>query len=116
MPLSYIIWGIWGVYVVFKAIQYEADLLSFVMILLSIQPLLHICVSNVWASLRYVCGKEVDHCVQAVGVYPASDGGYWKVRNSWGYAWGEAGYIRLSYGSNTCAIARDPTYTEVALA
>jgi C1A family cysteine protease len=59
-----------------------------------------------------VCGKSVDHCVQAVGV-DASTGGYWKVRNSWGTSWGEAGFIRLAYGKNTCAITNDPTYVSV---
>jgi len=58
-----------------------------------------------------VCGKSVDHCVQAVGVDTSS---YWKVRNSWGTSWGEAGFIRLKYGSNTCAITSDPTYVKVA--
>lgn len=58
------------------------------------------------------CGKSVDHCVQAVGV-DATSSGYWKVRNSWGTSWGEAGYIRLAYGSNTCNIANDPTYVAV---
>lgn len=61
------------------------------------------------------CGKRVDHCVQAVGVYPTT-GGYWKVRNSWGTSWGESGYIRLSYGANTCAITSDATYAVVAKA
>jgi C1A family cysteine protease len=56
-----------------------------------------------------VCGKSVDHCVQATGV-DASSGGYWKVRNSWGTDWGESGFIRLAYGSDTCAITSDPTY------
>ena len=54
------------------------------------------------------CGTSVDHCVQAVGIDTAA--GYWKVRNSWGTAWGESGYIRLAYGANTCAIASDATY------
>jgi len=58
------------------------------------------------------CGNRVDHCVQAVGVNTGS-GGYWKVRNSWGTSWGEAGYIRLSYGSNTCDITNDPTWVSV---
>lgn len=60
------------------------------------------------------CGNRVDHCVQAVGV-DASSSGYWKVRNSWGTSWGEAGYIRLAYGKNMCAIANDPTYTAAKL-
>jgi len=58
------------------------------------------------------CGKQVDHCVQAVGVL-AQSGGYWKVRNSWGTSWGESGFIRLAYGQNTCAITNDPTYVTV---
>jgi C1A family cysteine protease len=58
------------------------------------------------------CGNDVDHCVQAVGVYPvaASQGGYWKVRNSWGTSWGEAGFIQLAYGQNTCDITNDATW------
>ncbi len=59
-----------------------------------------------------VCGQEVDHCVQAVGV-DASSGGYWIVRNSWGSKWGESGYIRLAYGKNTCDITSDPTYVAI---
>jgi lipocalin/C1A family cysteine protease len=57
-----------------------------------------------------VCGKNVDHCVQAVGVDTSATNGYWKVRNSWGTSWGENGFIRLSYGENTCDITNDPTY------
>lgn len=61
-----------------------------------------------------VCGNSVDHCVQAVGVYPvAAPDGYWKVRNSWGTSWGESGYIQLAYGQNTCDITNDPIYTAV---
>ncbi len=58
------------------------------------------------------CGKELDHCVQAVGVNTAE--GYWKIRNSWGTDWGDKGYIYLKYGSNTCGVALDATYTEVS--
>ena len=61
-----------------------------------------------------VCGQDVDHCVQAVGVDNGS-GGYWKVRNSWGTSWGENGYIQLAYGQNTCDITNDATYTTVKL-
>jgi C1A family cysteine protease len=60
-----------------------------------------------------VCGNQVDHCVQAVGVDTSSNG-YWKVRNSWGTSWGESGFIRLAYGQNTCDITNDPTYTKVS--
>jgi len=56
---------------------------------------------------------NLDHAVQAVGVYPVS-GGYWKVRNSWGTSWGESGYIRLQYGYNTCGVANEGLYSNVA--
>jgi C1A family cysteine protease len=60
-----------------------------------------------------VCGDDVDHCVQAVGLYTSA--GYWVVRNSWGTTWGEDGFIYLKYGQNTCDITNDPTYTKVSL-
>jgi C1A family cysteine protease len=58
------------------------------------------------------CGTSLDHAVQAVGI--DTDEGSWKVRNSWGTSWGESGFIRLSYGSNTCAIASDANYAGAA--
>jgi len=54
------------------------------------------------------CGTSLDHAVQAVGV--DTNGGFWKVRNSWGTSWGEAGFIRLAYGANTCGMASDANY------
>jgi C1A family cysteine protease len=77
---------------------------------------LSVCVdASSWSSYKSgimsTCGKSVDHCVQAVGVDTSS---YWKVRNSWGTSWGESGFIRLKYGSNTCAITNDPTYATVS--
>jgi C1A family cysteine protease len=49
------------------------------------------------------CGYTIDHAIQLVGYSPNS-GGYWIVRNSWGTSWGEAGYIYLAFGENTCGI------------
>jgi len=97
----------------YTTIQGESNMASYVQ---STGPL-SVCVdaSNWNSYIRGImsnCGKRVDHCVQAVGV-DASTGGYWKVRNSWGTSWGEAGYIRLSYGSNTCNIISDPTWVSV---
>lgn len=64
------------------------------------------------------CGQKVDHCVQIVGIDTTGLGilhpPYWKVRNSWGPLWGEAGHIRLRYGVNECALSHEPTYVEVA--
>lgn len=78
---------------------------------------LSVCVdAESWSSytggIMSKCGKSVDHCVQAVGINTAE--GYWKVRNSWGTSWGESGFIRLAYGSNTCEIASDANYVATA--
>lgn len=54
--------------------------------------------ASTWTSytsgVMSVCGHNVDHCVQIVGV--DTDEGYWLIRNSWGTSWGINGYIKLS--------------------
>jgi len=60
------------------------------------------------------CGTSINHAVQAVGVDDSSSGGYWKVRNSWGPSWGEAGFIRLAYGKDMCGITTDVTFVTAA--
>jgi C1A family cysteine protease len=82
---------------------------------------LSVCIdATTWNSYKSgimsVCGTSVDHCVQAVGVDATTNTGYWKVRNSWATSWGESGYIRLKYGTNTCAITNDPTFPTVTKA
>lgn len=47
------------------------------------------------------CGSSIDHAVLLVGIV----GGNWKIKNSWGTTWGEAGYIRLASG-NTCGLCQ----------
>merc|ERR1712072_684526 len=73
--------------------------------------------ASTWSSytggIMSVCGHDINHDVQAVGV-DASSNGYWKVRNSWGPNWGENGFIRLAYGQDTCGVTYDVTYTSVA--
>jgi hypothetical protein len=51
------------------------------------------------------CSTSVNHAVALVGA-GATDTGvtYWRVRNSWGSAWGESGYFRLHRGNNKCGI------------
>ncbi|KAE9618691.1 putative actinidain [Lupinus albus] len=62
-----------------------------------------------------ICGTELDHGVAVVG-YGSEDGNdYWLVRNSWGSAWGENGYIKLERNIKTtkkgkCGIAMEPSY------
>lgn len=37
----------------------------------------------------------------------------WTMKNSWGSAWGEGGYIRLARG-NTCGICQDASYPRIS--
>uniref|UniRef100_A0A3B4G1Y2 Cathepsin L1-like n=1 Tax=Pundamilia nyererei TaxID=303518 RepID=A0A3B4G1Y2_9CICH len=58
--------------------------------------------------------KLINHAVLLVGY--GTDGGqdYWLVKNSWGTAWGEGGYIRLARNKNNlCGIASFPVYPTV---
>lgn len=78
---------------------------------------LSICLSaSTWSTytsgIMSVCPKDVDHCVQAVGI--DTDNDYWIVRNSWGTEWGVDGYIYLKSGANTCNIEYVPTYVTPA--
>jgi len=100
----------------FTTVRSESQMAAYVQ---STGPL-SVCVdASVWSSYRSgimkACGNNINHCVQAAGV-DASTGGYWKVRNSWGTGWGESGFIRLSYGSDTCGLTNDPTYVDVSKA
>ncbi|CAD8093610.1 unnamed protein product [Paramecium sonneborni] len=52
------------------------------------------------------CTKNLNHGVVLVGV---SADGVWKIRNSWGSTWGEAGHIRLA-GGDTCGICAAPSF------
>lgn len=48
---------------------------------------------------------DLDHAVLLVGWGRQSGKDYWIVKNSWGAAWGEAGYYKLKAGANKCGIA-----------
>lgn len=58
------------------------------------------------------CGTQLNHGVTAVGYGTDNGTPFWKVRNSWGANWGEAGYIRMIKNINTsdagiCGICMD---------
>eukprot|EP00892_Ulva_mutabilis_P003870 jgi/Ulvmu1/1855/UM012_0011.1 len=60
------------------------------------------------------CCDQINHGVLAVG-YGTDDNGsdYWKVKNSWGSAWGESGFFRLQKGrggGGQCAVASYASY------
>ncbi|OQR88890.1 cysteine protease family C01A [Achlya hypogyna] len=61
-------------------------------------------------------GAESDHAVIALG-YGAENGvNYFKIRNSWGAKWGEAGHIRLQRGvggKGMCNVAEYPAYPKI---
>jgi len=63
------------------------------------------------------CGSQLDHGVLAVGYGTTEEGvDYWKVKNSWGARWGEAGYIRLERGNHDagqCGILKMASYPVV---
>jgi C1A family cysteine protease len=66
--------------------------------------------------LADACGLALDHGVLAVGYgtsYTTQPQDFWKVKNSWGPGWGEAGYIRLARGPDgpgECGIQMVPSY------
>merc|ERR1711862_1024583 len=60
------------------------------------------------------CGTNLDHGVLAAG-YDSSQG-YFKVKNSWGSSWGDAGYLKISTSGNVCGIKSQPSYPKVSAA
>jgi len=80
-----------------------------------------VCVdASTWSSytggVLTTCGNQVDHCVELTGYEGyGSAGSYWIVRNSWGTAWGETGYIFIEIGQDLCSIGDYATVPQVKL-
>lgn len=68
--------------------------------------------------LTCLCGEELDHAVLAIGYGKSELTGknYWLVKNSWGTAWGENGFVRMLRGKGDlgeCGILSQAVYPTV---
>lgn len=54
--------------------------------------------------------NSLDHQVMIVGYGSENGVDYWKIKNSWGTDWGEAGFCRIVRGSNRCGVASDASH------
>ena len=55
--------------------------------------------------------ENLNHALVVVGYGTENGVDFWKVKNSWGAAWGDAGYIKIKRNANMCGIATHPYYT-----
>lgn len=59
------------------------------------------------------CTGQINHAVVIIG-FSNADGGYFKIRNSWGTGWGEQGHIRLrNDASNKSCLIEDFCYAPI---
>mmetsp|Transcript_80643 Transcript_80643/g.112044 ORF Transcript_80643/g.112044 Transcript_80643/m.112044 type:complete len:99 (-) Transcript_80643:22-318(-) len=60
-----------------------------------------------------ICSKKLNHAVLGVGFGVENGVEYFKIKNSWGASWGEAGYFRIVKGKNKCGIAKACSYASI---
>uniref|UniRef100_A0A3B1K8D0 Cathepsin L.1 n=1 Tax=Astyanax mexicanus TaxID=7994 RepID=A0A3B1K8D0_ASTMX len=62
----------------------------------------------------FCSSSSLNHAVLVVGYDVTVNGQkYWLVKNSWGVAWGEKGYIKMARNKNMCGIASNAVYPVV---
>ncbi|XP_043088891.1 cathepsin S, ortholog 1 [Puntigrus tetrazona] len=61
-----------------------------------------------------MCGSRlINHAVLVVGYGSENGKDYWLVKNSWGTAWGEKGFVRMIRNKNMCGISSFGIYPTI---
>ncbi|CAH2055669.1 unnamed protein product, partial [Iphiclides podalirius] len=66
--------------------------------------------------IQYHCSglaRDLNHAVQLVGYDLSADVPHYIVKNSWGTAFGNGGYLNLAIGSNVCGLANEVASVDV---
>jgi C1A family cysteine protease len=58
--------------------------------------------------------SQLDFSATVVGFNKTANPPYWLIKNQWGAAWGENGYIKVEYGTNQCNISGEANAVVVA--